>query len=274
MPELPEVETVAHALNKAIQGKLLRTANSYSRLRKPFECKRIVRELAGKQCITVWRRGKYIIMEFDCDFVLIAHLGMTGAFHIENARQKPDRHDRAALIFADGNALRFKDARRFGFISLAKIPHRGAMPKELDSLGLEPLEPEFTAKAMQERANGRTVPVKTFIMDQKVVAGVGNIYASEALFLAGVHPARRSGTITGNEWKKLVPAIKKVLRQAIKAGGSTIRNYQTVDGSEGGFQQRLRVYGKKGEGCERCAGTITVARMAGRSTFFCPECQK
>lgn len=273
MPELPEVETVANALNRAVQGQILADARYFSRLRRPFEWKKIINALSGKQCTRVRRSAKYILMEFDCEYVIIAHLGMTGAFHLEDAALEPDKHDRVALTFAGGKELRFRDARRFGFVSLAKVPHPGGVPEELNRLGVEPLERGFTAKGMAEKARGRTAPVKTFIMDQKIVAGVGNIYASEALFLAGVHPGRNAGSVDREEWKRIVASIKKVLRQAIKAGGSTIRNYQTVDGSEGGFQQRLRVYGRKGKECGQCGGTIEMIRMGGRSAFFCPQCQ-
>lgn len=273
MPELPEVETVASALDHAISGRTLSGARFFSRLRKPFDPEIVQKALNGRQCTKVRRRAKYIIMEFGDENAILAHLGMTGAFHLAPADQQPDKHDRVSLTFVDGMELRFRDARRFGFVSLTRLPCAGADPSELGAIGYEPLDRSFSAKSIAEKAKRRTSAVKTFIMDQRIVAGVGNIYASEALFMAGVHPGRQTGAITSGEWKKIVAAIKNVLRQAIKAGGSTINNYRTVDGSEGGFQRRLRVYGRKGGACPRCGGIIAMARMGGRSSFYCPDCQ-
>lgn len=199
---------------------------------------------------------------------------MTGFFHIEKPGTVLSTHDRITLTLDNGDELRFADARRFGFVRLVTLAGPEAMPLELAELGPEPLSRAFTGKVMLERARNRKCPVKVFIMDQTVVVGVGNIYASEALFLAGIDPRRHAGTLDGAEWTRLVAAVKAVLRSAVRKGGSTIKNYRTVDGSEGGFQQTLKVYGKRDETCPICGCEVETIRLGGRSTFFCPDCQR
>lgn len=274
MPELPEVETVAKALRQALVGKEVASLRCLGRMRYPFPLAKARRAVVGKTIANVRRRAKYLVFDFGCDDVFLAHLGMTGFFHIDPAATPPEKHERLAVALTDGSELRFCDARRFGFVALSKLEQGGEWPEELSHLGPEPLEKSFSAKAMLHRAVGRKVPIKTFIMDQPVVVGVGNIYASEALFAARIHPCRRAGDLTLREWTVLVSEIKKVLRKALRSGGSTIRNYRTVDGSEGFFQRSLRVYGKASAPCPVCSTPITTLRLSGRSSFLCPNCQR
>ena len=273
MPELPEVETVAKALRKALIGKEVSSLRSLGRMRYPFALARARQALVGRSVANIRRRAKYIVVDFDCDAVLLAHLGMTGFFHVEPVSAPLEKHERLAIAFADETELRFCDARRFGFVSLSTLDPGTEWPSELSHLGPEPLEKAFSAKAMLARASGRKAPIKAFIMEQPVVVGVGNIYASEALFAARIDPRRPASSLTPAEWNTLVSEIKKVLRKALRSGGSTIRNYRTVDGSEGFFQRSLLVYGKASSPCPHCSTPITTTRLAGRSTFFCPQCQ-
>lgn len=273
MPELPEVETVVKALDGALRGRMVEGARFFGKLRQPFDADRVGALLAGRKILSVRRRAKYILIDFDHPCALLAHLGMTGYFHLEAVAAPLEKHDRVALVLRGGDELRYADARRFGFVVPAELPEPGGFPPELAHLGPEPLGRSFTGRLMLERARCRACPVKVFIMDQGVVVGVGNIYASEALFSAGIDPRRAAGDLELDEWNRLVAEIKAVLRYAIRKGGSTIRNYRTVDGSEGGFQRTLKIYGKTGGECPACGGPVHVIRQGGRSTFFCPECQ-
>ncbi len=273
MPELPEVEVVARALDAALRGRELERAVFIGKCRLPFDAAATNAALGGKTVAGVRRRAKYLLIDFNAPSGLLAHLGMTGNFRIVRRGAPRQKHDRLAFILRGGDELRYADARRFGFVRLARMDGRERIPEELSRLGPEPLERAFTAKAMLERARKRKTPIKTFIMDQSVVVGVGNIYANEALFAAGVHPGRPAGTVAQEEWTRLAAGIKSVLRRAVKKGGSTIRDYAGVDGKEGAFQRSLNVYGRAGAPCPRCGAAIAAARHGGRSTFFCPECQ-
>lgn len=273
MPELPEVETVVRALNGALAGRTVKRAEFVGKLREPFIAAEVTRLLGGRRILAVRRRAKYLVFDFGGPDALLAHLGMTGYFHIDPASEPRHKHDRVVFLMDRGDELRYADARRFGFVKPVRLSAEG-IPEELARLGPEPLDRAFTGKAMLRRAEGRTCPVKVFIMDQEVVVGVGNIYASEALFLSGIDPRRAAGDLALEEWTRLVAKIKVVLRDAIKSGGSTIRNYRTVDGSEGGFQRVLRVYGRAGEFCSVCGNGVELVRLGGRSTFFCSRCQK
>lgn len=274
MPELPEVQVVADALSGALTGKVLENARFIGKMRLPFDAAAITRALGGGTITGVRRRAKYLIIDFDRPHVLLAHLGMTGRFSVVPSAAPAHRHERAVLRLRGGDELRYADARRFGFVKLAERGGADGCPPELAALGPEPLERGFNARSMELAARGRKCQVKVFIMDQAVVVGVGNIYASEALFAAGVDPRRPAGSLGSDEWKRVVAEIKAVLRRAVRKGGSTIRNYRGVDGSEGSFQRALLVYGKRGEACPRCGAALESLRLGGRSSFFCPDCQR
>lgn len=273
MPELPEVEIVATALDSALRSLVLDSVTSLGRLRLPFDEDLANRVLSGRKFVRVRRRAKYILLEFCGEYGLIAHLGMTGSFRVEDSDLPLQKHDRLVFRLMDGRELRFSDPRRFGFVQVVEMPGSGKDPEELSGLGCEPLERGFSAKNMHALATGRKCPVKILLMNQSFVAGVGNIYASEALFRAGIDPRRQAGLVSLDEWRDIINATRKVLRNAIKAGGSTIRDYQNVDGGEGRFQRRLLVYGRGGKDCSRCGQPIDTIRLGGRSTFFCSRCQ-
>lgn len=274
MPELPEVEIVAKALHTALAGRTVAGAAFISRMRRPFDPAEAKRLLCGRRILNARRRAKYIIIECEGDVGLLAHLGMTGAFRLAPKSEPRGRHDRAAIRLDQGDELRYADARRFGFVVPAVLAGPGGVPEELAHLGPEPLERGFCGAAMSARAQKRAkTPVKVFLMDQEVVVGIGNIYASEALFLAGVDPRRPAASLDRDEWDNVAKAAKKVLRQSIRRGGSSIRNYRGLGGEEGKFQLSLKVYGKAGEPCPVCGGPVETLRQGGRSTFLCPRCQ-
>ena len=273
MPELPEVETVARALDRSLRGMAVDEAESIGKLRLPFDAEAASRVLAGRRILGVRRRAKYILFDFSEDWALLAHLGMTGRFRLARSGEPREKHDRAAFRLNGEKELLFSDARRFGFVKLVKLARGGGDPAELARLGPEPLDRSFSGKTLSARAAGRKTPAKAFLMDQEVVVGVGNIYASEALYAAGIDPRRPAGELSPGEWTRVSTEIKTVLRRAIAKGGSTIRSYRAVDGSEGGFQRSLHVYGKAGCACGRCGEIIQQARLGGRSTFYCPRCQ-
>lgn len=274
MPELPEVETVVKALRKALRGRTLSGARFLGNMRLPFNAGAVTKAVAGK-CVTgVRRRAKYIVIDLEDSLSLLSHLGMTGFFHLEPGDSAYHTHDRAAFILGDGEELRYADARRFGFVKLARLSQAGGWPEELAELGVEPLCRAFNGRALFEKARGRKAPVKVFIMDQAIVVGVGNIYASESLFAAGIDPTRNAGGLSVEEWDLLAVKIQAVLRDAIRQGGSTIKNYRTVDGTEGGFQRSLMIYGKNGGVCPVCGAGVVTIRQGGRSTFYCPDCQR
>ncbi len=274
MPELPEVETVVKALDRILVGKTIIDVCHRGAMRKNFSVKEAKRIVGGRKVLSVRRRAKYIIIECEEQAALLAHLGMTGSFRIEDASFPYGKHDRAAFLLDDAQELRYSDIRRFGFVEPVCLDSAGGLPDCLAGLGPEPLSRAFSARFLLEKSARRNAPVKIFIMDQAVVVGIGNIYASEALYAAGIDPRRPASSLSEAEWENAAREIKKVLRQSIRRGGSSIRNYRTVDGSEGGFQLALKVYGKKDAACPTCGETICCIRQGGRSTFFCPVCQK
>lgn len=271
MPELPEVETAARGIAPHVTGQhILRAVVRDPRLRRPIP-RRFAAEVAGRIVAVVRRRGKYLLLITDAG-TLILHLGMSGSLRLVPRGTPPHKHDHVDLELGNGLALRLRDPRRFGLmIWTREDPMRHPL---LRALGPEPLEKDFTGDVLFERARGRRVPVKQFIMDAKVVAGVGNIYANEALFAAGIHPSRAAGQVSREEYRALAQAIKRVLRLAIGRGGTTLRDFVAEDGRPGYFQQRLKVYGREGEGCRRCGGPVEVVRLGQRATYFCGRCQR
>jgi formamidopyrimidine-DNA glycosylase len=271
MPELPEVETAARGIAPHVTGqRILRAVVREPRLRRPIP-RRFAAEVAGRKVTAVRRRGKYLLLITDGG-TLIVHLGMSGSLRLVPRGTPPHKHDHVDLEFGNGLALRLRDPRRFGLmIWTTEDPLRHPL---LRALGPEPLDTVFTGDLLFERARGRRVPVKQFIMDAKVVVGVGNIYANEALFAAGIHPARAAGRVSREEYRALAKAIKRVLRYAIGRGGTTLRDFVAEDGRPGYFQQRLKVYGREGGACRRCGGPVEVVRLGQRATYFCGRCQR
>ena len=274
MPELPEVETTRRGLATLIAGKRITgVIQRRDRLRADLPAN-LAAVLSGRTVTGIGRRAKYLLLNLNDGARLLVHLGMSGRFH---ERESPPgkeygKHDHFALQFADGTEIVFNDARRFGQIDW--LPP-GKSCKALDLLGPEPLDETFTGQALHKILARRKTPVKTALMDQRLVAGVGNIYASEALFRAGIAPERPAGKVTLAEAKRLAPAIQQVLEDSIAAGGSSLKDFVNAHGKIGFFQDRFAVYGRHGKACQRCAeGVVEKLVQAGRASFYCPLCQK
>ena len=274
MPELPEVETVARGLAHRLEGRrLTKVETRRGDLRWPFP-KDFAKRLTGRRVIKIRRRAKYIVAELDDGNALLAHLGMSGRMLLSKGRPAElEAHDHVIMETDRGWCLRFNDARRFGMMDLVPL---GKLEehKLIRGIGPEPLGNEFSGPILAAALEGKKTAIKAAILDQKVVAGVGNIYASEALYRAGISPKRMAYTVQGERAEKLARAIKTVLNEAIAAGGSSLRDYVQADGELGYFQHRWRVYEKEGQVCPDCRGTIRRITQGGRSTFYCPKCQR
>ncbi len=268
MPELPEVETTRRGLEDRIVGRTLRSwAVRNPALRWPVE---IPPHLEGRKLVALSRRGKYLLFEFPED-TLILHLGMSGSLRLAPAGALPGKHDHVDLAFSGGRTVRFNDPRRFG--SVLWWRHGTPPHRLLEHLGVEPLTSEFTGAYLKERARGRKLAVKNYIMNNRIVVGVGNIYAVESLFLAGIRPTLAAGRVTRRAYDALVAAIKEVLLQSLEEGGTTLRDFVSSDGRPGYFKQRLNVYDRAGEPCRRCGTALVNRRIGGRSSVYCRVCQ-
>lgn len=272
MPELPEVETVRAGLERMLGARAVirQVEPTRADLRAPMPTDLAAR-LAGQPLITIRRRAKYLLFTTPAA-TLLCHLGMTGSWRLAPiGDERP--HDHLYLHLADGRRLAFRDPRRFGLIDLI-APGMEAQHPRLRMLGPEPLESAFSAAHLEDLGRGRRVAVKPFIMDQRVVVGVGNIYAQEALFRAGIRPARSAGRLDHAMWATLVRHIRKVLMEAIRAGGSTISDFRQAGGSAGHFQTRFRVYDRAGEPCTACGRGLVGGVIGGRGTTWCRHCQR
>ncbi len=270
MPELPEVETTRLGLAPRVVGRRIRdVVVREPRLRWPVP-RTLAARLRGTRVDAIERRGKYLL--FDCGRThLLVHLGMSGTLVATPGGQPAGRHDHVDIVLDDGTTLRFHDPRRFGAVLCVDDPGTHVL---LAGLGPEPFGPGFTGEAMHARACGRRVPVKQFLMDSRVVTGIGNIYANEALFAAGIHPLRAAGRLSRHRFDALVAAVRATLTRALKAGGSTLRDYVGGDGAPGHFQLEYAVYGREGQPCPACGSPVRAARQSGRSTFYCARCQR
>jgi len=289
MPELPEVETVCRGLAPALEGRLLlKVETRRAGLRIPFP-KDFAKRLTGRRVIALRRRAKYILAALDSGETLVIHLGMSGrmAVYAEGGVQKlgqyvydaapPEagsgKHDHVVFETDAPARIVFTDHRRFGLMTL--IPTATLDDDKLfEGLGVEPLSNHFHGDYLAEVLNGKKTPIKSALLDQRVIAGIGNIYACEALFRARISPKRLAGKVSAAAVGVLADAIKDVLRDAIAAGGSSLRDYKQADGNIGNFQHHFLVYGREGEVCSECGGTIKRIVQAGRSTFYCSKCQK
>lgn len=280
MPELPEVETVKRGLNQQIQkfSKIhsLRFLSPAIRNDLPFTK---APQASGQRILKISRRAKYLLFELD-DLLLLSHLGMTGSWRFENFCQLSDLdespklrdHDHIEICLEDGRVLVYRDPRRFGQFEI--LQKQGGLARRFKNLGPEPLdEGEFTGDYLFNETRKRKAPIKSLIMDQQIVVGVGNIYASEALFLAGINPNTAGDKLTLKAAKNLVYSIREVLGDAIEFGGSTISDFRQAGGSEGYFQNIHLVYNEAGYPCAECDSTISSRVIAGRSTYWCPKCQ-
>ena len=270
MPELPEVETTRRGIEPLVTNKLVdrvRVHNSSLRWPVPADLDSI---LSAQKVHSVERRSKYLLMNFDRG-TLIIHLGMTGHLRICRSDEQRRKHDHVELVFTDHSILRFNDSRRFGAIFWTEADP--LLHERLVALGPEPLGELFSDGYLFHVSRGRKIAVKPFIMDARVVVGVGNIYASEALFRAGISPVKQAGRVSRNAYARLAQSVREVLTEAIEAGGTTIRDFIDTEGRPGYFKQKLRVYGRAGEQCAACGGIIKQTRLGQRSTFYCVKCQ-
>lgn len=270
MPELPEVETTVRGLATVLEGQVIRSVRvNRADLRRPFPVD-LAQALTGARVTGLSRRAKYGLIHTDRERTMVFHLGMSGRWRID-----PDdigKHDHLVLETGEGRVLSLNDARRFGSVDLVDSDRLESWPP-FAALGPEPLGPGLTPKLLAAAFKGRIAAVKLLLLDQRIVAGLGNIYVCEALYRARVHPAREGGRVKPGELKLLVPAIKAVLEGSILAGGSTLRDYARPDGELGYFAKDFAVYGREGQPCA-CGGTVERIVQGGRSSFFCAKCQR
>jgi formamidopyrimidine-DNA glycosylase len=271
MPELPEVETTRRGVAPHVERQKVTAVRIYDRrLRWPVP-RDLPRRLVGRTVDRVDRRSKYLLFRVGTD-TLIVHMGMTGSLRVFNAPPPRQMHDHVDLEFGNGVVLRYRDPRRFG--AMLWSPGSTTGHRLLASLGVEPFAAEFDADHLRRALRGRRAAIKLALMDSHVVVGVGNIYANESLFRAGIHPGRAANRVARERLGRLVDAVRDTLSEAIAKGGSTLRDYVDSSGEPGYFQLEYRVYGRHGEPCRSCAAPIRVVRLGGRATYYCPRCQR
>ncbi|NVK56883.1 MAG: bifunctional DNA-formamidopyrimidine glycosylase/DNA-(apurinic or apyrimidinic site) lyase [Alteromonadaceae bacterium] len=271
MPELPEVEVSRLGIAPYLQGEhITQLIVRDRRLRWPVE--EALSDAVGQKVVAVTRRAKYLLIELQNTGRIILHLGMSGKLRVLDAAVPPVKHDHIDIVLASGKCLRFNDPRRFG-ACLWQAPGQD-IPAQLSHLGPEPLTTDFAADRLTRLSRGKQVAVKNFIMDNAVVVGVGNIYANEALFMAGIDPRRKAGNVSAKRYERLTVAIKDVLAKAIQQGGTTLKDFTQTDGNPGYFKQSLNVYGRAGKPCMVCETPIKSLTIGQRNTFYCPQCQR
>jgi formamidopyrimidine-DNA glycosylase len=273
MPELPEVETVRAALAPVLTGRRFEAVEiADTRLVRPFEPRAVADELEGERIAAVDRRGKYLIFRFESGRSLLIHLRMTGSLrHVANGAPGDDPHCRAVVRLDDGSDVTYRDVRRFGTWLLLE-------PGELEPylstrLGVEPFSGDFTPRRFAARLADRRAPIKAALLDQRTLAGMGNIYADEALWRARIHPLTPAGALEPDEVRRLRAAVRRALEAGIARQGASLRDYAKPDGGRGRMQEEFKVYGRGGEPCDRCGTPIEKTRVAGRGTWYCPHCQ-
>ncbi len=287
MPELPEVEVVKRSLENKVRNLIIKTIKiKDSNLRYKINKKKLIK-LYGLKFKKIQRKSKFLLFFFDRPLVMLVHLGMTGKFFFENKRKKyktsfyynlskkkNNVHDRVVFLLEGKKKLIYNDVRKFGFIKLIGLNYNENV--HLAKLGPEPLSKFYNLNYFKKKIIKRVCSVKSLMMDQKFVSGLGNIYVNEILFLSGVRPTRKVSTLKDKEIKKITKFTKKIINDAINAGGSTIKNFSIDDGKKGVYQQKFKVYGREGERCSNtdCSKSIIRVIIANRSTFYCPKCQK
>lgn len=273
MPELPEVEVICQGLASLVkQRRILAVSFSNKRLRKPFPLARMHGQVEGAFVLGVERRGKFLLLRLTSRTLLVFHLGMTGKLGLFPADSPRGKHDHARFLLDNGKELRFNDVRRFGSVEVFSAQDLRERDPFAD-LGPEPFSRNFSPDYLLEKARGRKVAVKSFLMDNRVVVGLGNIYANEILFAACTHPGTPVNRLPRMDWQLLVRTSRRILEKAIALGGSTISDYENARGEPGYFQLELAVYGRQGQPCLRCQEKILRTVLLGRATFHCPGCQ-
>ena len=279
MPELPEVETVKKGLEKYLKGHtIIKVTPNRKGLRFPFP--ENLSAIQGKTVLSIVRRAKYLLIRLTDDLSILGHLGMSGSIHfVKTTEYLPKKHDHVLFSLSNDTTMVYNDPRRFGVIDLLQTGQE-QQHKLLSHLGPEPLSSAWNVKVFANTIRNKRGPIKTTILNQKVVVGVGNIYACEALFMSKISPRRSACSVAGKNKpgiraKRLVGSIKTVIQQAIDVGGSTLKDFQDVEGNAGYFSHQFKVYGREGKKCvhEGCKGTIERIVQTGRSTFYCPKCQ-
>lgn len=271
MPELPEAETIARALDRALKKRKIKKVEIFApKLRTPLKplCQA---KLEGCEFIGCRRRARYAVADLDDGRMLVFHFGMTGTVRVDDRSLPRRKHDHAALTLDDGSILRFNDPRRFGSLEVQRRGKDG-WPEGLAGIGVEPLSDAFTGEMLYVASRGRKKPVKELIMDNALVTGIGNIYAAETLFACGIRPQRRASLLTRAECAAIVREAKRILKLAIKCGGTTVHDFRSVDGSEGKFVQKLKIYAQKK--CPTCGAAVAKVVLGGRTSWYCPHCQK
>ena len=272
MPELPEVEVIRRGLAPELEGRRFLTVRGGDKaLRRQSSLTELRRWLAGRRLKALRRRGKYLLFDLEGGATLLIHLGMTGRLMLGPPPFPALPHIHLIFDLEGGLELSFQDTRRFGQVLI--FPP-GARPYPLDQVGREPFSRQATPAWLAEMARGRSRPVKNFLLDSRLLAGIGNIYACEILFAAGIHPAAPVSRLSLEQWDRTLKETRRILRAAIRKGGTTVSDYLNSRGEQGLFQLQLKVYGRKGEPCGRCGRPIERLTQAGRSTFFCAVCQK
>lgn len=273
MPELPEVETVRRTLGQLVAGKTIESVRVHLPriIQHPDDIEMFCTLLAGQTIRSVERRGKFLRLLLD-RFVLVSHLRMEGRYGVYEAEEALEKHTHVVFRFTDGTELRYKDVRQFGTMHLFE-PGEDMTTPPLCKLGLEPLDDDFSAAKLKAVIADKPTKIKPLLLNQEYIVGLGNIYVDEALYKARIHPERPANTLTKRELNALHAAIVSTLREAVEAGGSSIKSYVNGQGEMGMFQQQLSAYGRKGEPCSRCMEPIVKTVLAGRGTHFCPKCQ-
>jgi formamidopyrimidine-DNA glycosylase len=270
LPELPEVETIRRALLPRLAGSRVEAVAVRARRAVVGDPAAFAAAVTGRTIVGLDRRGKYLLFTLD-EGRLVAHLRMSGRLLLRAREEGPGPHTRLQIWLAGRGRLDFDDPRQFGHFLY--VPRGGRLPDGLRALGPEPLSSAFTTAYLTARLAGRRAPIKALLLDQRIVAGVGNIYADESLHAAGIHPARPGGSLTAAEVERLRRALRRTLRAALAARGTTFRDYVDVAGATGGYAERLRVFRRQGEPCRRCGSILIKTRVAGRGTHLCPRCQ-
>ncbi len=273
MPELPEVETIRCRLEPLLVGrKIVRAVIDDPRLTRPVAAEEVAAALKNQQIAALDRRGKYLLFRLRSGLTLVVHLRMTGSLRHRPAEGDFLPHERARLELDDGSELAYRDVRRFGTWQLLEADE---LEKHLAArVGPEPLAPDFSSELLRGRLAGRRIALKAALLDQRTLAGLGNIYVDEALWAARLHPATAAGSLSRQAIVRLHGAIREVLSLGIARRGSTLRDYALPDGETGSMQNEFRVYGRESKPCERCGAAISKTRIAGRGTWFCPRCQR
>ena len=270
MPELPEVETTRRGIEPFVVGKtVVRVVVRQPRLRWRVPAA-LKKELPGQTIRSITRRGKYLLFNTAAGTVIL-HLGMSGSLRLVDDTQPAEKYDHVDLVLADGTCLRLRDPRRFGAVLWTRDdPARHPL---LSMLGPEPLSQDFSGDYLYRKARGRKRAIRDFLLDSRILAGIGNIYANEALFEAGIRPTRPAGRLSRDRYKRLARALRTTLKRALRAGGTTLRDFRQSDGNPGYFQFSLKVYGRKDRPCLVCGTPIRARRLGSRTAFFCPRCQ-